>query len=107
MIASKGGASEPSDTLSPGKAGGTVAVRRTLASTIRRIADPTQVARPRQLRDVSTVMRFRPAHQSMINRRSTTAPPALPERAQNKRLLESHEFTRLHLVMADMRVDQI
>ena len=69
MIASKGGASEPSDTLLPGKAGGTVAVRRTLASTICRIADPTQVARPRQLRDASTVMRFRPAHQSMINRR--------------------------------------
>jgi hypothetical protein len=70
MIASTaGGASEPSNTLLPGKAGGTVAVRRTLASTIYRIADPTQVSRPRQLRDVSTVMRFRPAHQSMINRR--------------------------------------
>ena len=40
--------------------------------------DPTQAARPRQLRDASTVMRFRPAHQSMINRRFTTAPPALP-----------------------------
>src|SRR5207237_165516 len=53
----------------PGKAGGAVAVRRTLASTICRIADPTLVARPRQLRDASTVMRFRPAHQSMINRR--------------------------------------
>ena len=69
MIASRGGASEPSNTLRPGKAGGMVAVRRTLASTIRRITDPTQVARPRQLRDASTVMRFRPAHQSMINRR--------------------------------------
>ena len=64
-----GGASEPSDTLLPGKAGGTVAVRRTLASTICRITVPTQVPRPRQLRDASTVMRFRPAHQSMINRR--------------------------------------
>src|SRR5713226_1955504 len=62
-------AGKPSDTLLPGKAGGTVAVRRTLASTICRIADPTQVPRPRQLRDVSAVMRFRPAHQSMINRR--------------------------------------
>ena len=49
-------------------AGGAVAVRITLASTICRVADPTQVARPRQLRDASTVMRFRPAHQSMINR---------------------------------------
>ena len=38
-------------------------------TTICRIADPTLVARPRQLRDASTVMRFRPAHQSMINRR--------------------------------------
>ena len=69
MITSKGGASEPSDTLLPGKAGSAVAVRRTLASTICRIADPTQEPRPRQLRDASTVMRFRPAHQSMINRR--------------------------------------
>ena len=39
--------------LLPGKAGGTAAVRRTLASTICRIADPTLVARPRQLRDAS------------------------------------------------------
>jgi hypothetical protein len=69
VIASKGGASEPLDMLLPGKPGGTAAVRRTLASTICRITDPTLVARPRQLRDASTVTRFRPAHQSMINRR--------------------------------------
>src|SRR5258708_28736213 len=69
MIAAKGGASEPPNIGLPGKAGGVVAVRRTLASTICRIADPTQVPRPRQLRDESTVMRLRPAHQSMINRR--------------------------------------
>jgi hypothetical protein len=70
MIPSRGGASEPSDMRLPGKAGGTVAVRRTLACTICRVtADPTQVPRPRQLRDASTVMRFRPAHQSLINRR--------------------------------------
>jgi hypothetical protein len=69
MITSEGGASEPTDTLLPGKAGGTVAVRRTLASTSCRIADPTQASRPRQLRDASPVMRFRPAHQSLINRR--------------------------------------
>src|SRR3984893_6201507 len=69
MIAAKGGAREPPNMRLPGKAGGTVAVRRTLACTICRIADPTQVPRPRQLRDVSTVMRFQPAHQSMINRR--------------------------------------
>src|SRR6266404_2149471 len=69
MIAAKGGASEPPNIGLPGKAGGALAVRRTLASTICRIADPTQVSRPRQLRDASTVMRFRPAHQSMINRR--------------------------------------
>src|SRR6266481_7587333 len=69
MSAATGGASEPPNIGLPGKAGGAVAVRRTLASTIRRIADPTQVPRPRQLRDVSTVMRFQPAHQSMINRR--------------------------------------
>src|SRR6267142_314597 len=69
MIAAKGGASEPLNLGLPGKAGGAAAVRRTLASTICRIAVPTLVARPRQLRDVSMVMRFQPAHQSMINRR--------------------------------------
>src|SRR5690348_15782311 len=69
MIVVKGGASEPPNIGLPGNAGGTVAVRRTLASTICRISDPTQVPRPRQLHDASTVMRFRPAHQSMINRR--------------------------------------
>src|SRR5437667_6290805 len=69
MILFKGGAGEPYDMRLPGKAGGAVAVRRTLASTIGRIADPTQVPRPKQLRDASTVMRLRPAHQSMINRR--------------------------------------
>src|SRR5882724_1095241 len=69
MILFKGGASEPYDMRLPDKAGGTVAVRRTLASTICRIVDPTQVPRLRQLRDASAVMRFRPAHQSMINRR--------------------------------------
>src|SRR5436309_11962803 len=77
MIAAKGGASEPPNIGLPGKAGGAVAVRRTLASTICRIADPTQVPRPRQLRDASTVMRFQPAHQSMINRRFDDRAPCL------------------------------
>src|SRR6266436_3072366 len=77
MIAFKGGAREPYDMRLPGKAGGAVAVRRTLASTICRIADPTQVPRPRQLRDASTVMRFQPAHQSMINRRFDDRAPCL------------------------------
>ena len=78
MITSKkGGASAASDMLLTGKAGGTVAVRRTLASTICWIADPTQVPRPRQLRDASTVMRFQPAHQSMINRRFDDRAPCL------------------------------
>jgi hypothetical protein len=81
ITATAGGASEPSDTLLPGKAGGAVAVRRTLASTICRIADPMQVARPRQLRDASTLMRFRPARQSMINRRFDDCAPAVPGRA--------------------------
>src|SRR3984893_6190114 len=35
----------------------------------------------------------------------TAVPPALPGTAQNKRLKESHEFTRLLLGKADMRVD--
>ena len=61
VIADQGAASRPSDTLLPGKAGGAVAARRTLASTICRILDPTQVPRPRQLREASTVMRFQPA----------------------------------------------
>ena len=69
MVASKGGASKPSNTFFASRAGGTVAVRRTPATTICRVADPTQVSRPRQLRDASTVMRFQPAHQRMINRR--------------------------------------
>src|SRR5215831_14861907 len=42
---------------------------------IRRVADPMQVARPRQLRDASTVRRFQPAHQSMINRRHDDRAP--------------------------------
>jgi hypothetical protein len=36
----------------------------------------------------------------------TAAPLALPARAWNKRLKESHELTRLLLVMADMRVEK-
>jgi len=47
VIAAKGGASEPPDTLLLGKAGGAAAVRRTLDTTICRIADPMLVARPR------------------------------------------------------------
>jgi hypothetical protein len=68
-VAAKGGAGEPPDMLLAGKAGGVAAVRRTLATTICRAIGPTQVTRPRQLRDASPVMRFQPAHQSMINRR--------------------------------------
>jgi hypothetical protein len=69
VVPSKGGTVNNTNRRFPGSAGGMAAVRRTLATTICRIADPTLVARPRQLRDASTVMRFRPAHQSMINRR--------------------------------------
>jgi hypothetical protein len=87
IAATAGGASEPSDTLLAGKAGGTVAVRRTLASTICRIADPMLVARPRQLHDASTVMRFRPAHQSMINRRFDDR-ASCPARKSPKQALE-------------------
>ena len=87
MIGSTGGgASEPSDTLLPGKAGGAVAVRRTLASTICRMTIPTQATRPRQLRDASTVMRFQPAHQSMINRRFD-GPASCPARKSPEQAL--------------------
>jgi len=78
----------------PGKAGGAVAVRRTLASTICWIADPTQVSRPRQLRDASTVMRLRPAHQSVINRRFNDR-ASCPTRHSLKQALERKPRTRL------------
>ena len=94
MIASKGGASELSDTLLLGKAGGAAAVRRTLASTICRAIGPTQVSRPRQLRDASTVMRFRPAHQSMINRRYDGR-ASCPARQSLKQALERKPPIRL------------
>jgi hypothetical protein len=94
IAATAGGASEPSDTLLAGKAGGTVTVRRTLASTICRIADPTQVPRPRQLRDASTVMRFRSAHQSLINRRFDDR-ASCPARKSLEQLLASKP--RIHL----------
>src|SRR6516225_11264315 len=81
MIASKGGASEPADMLQLGKAGGTAAVRRTLASTICRAIGPTQLARLRQLRDASTVMRYQSAHQSMINRRHDGRASCLAQRS--------------------------
>ena len=106
MIASKGGASKSPDMLLPGKAGGALGVRRILPSTICRIIDPTQVARLRQLRDASPVMPFRPAHQSMINRRFDD-PPALLEGAQKRRLQKSLGNARLHLETADMRVDRL
>jgi hypothetical protein len=47
VIASKGGASEPFDTLLPGKAGGAAAARITLDTTICRISDPMLVASSR------------------------------------------------------------
>jgi hypothetical protein len=69
IAATARGASEPTDALFPGKAEGTVAVRRTLASTICRIADPTQVPRlaaaPRRIDGHAVPTRY----QSMINRR--------------------------------------
>jgi len=86
VIARKGGASKPSDTLLPGKAGGAVTVRRTLATTICRMFAPTQVPRPRQLRDASMVMRFRPAHQSMINRRHDGRASCLARQSLNQLL---------------------
>src|SRR5215831_12243099 len=90
----QGGASEPPDMLPPGRAGGAVAVRRTLASTICRIADPTQVPRPRQLRDASTVMRFRPAHQSVISRRHDDRASCLTRQSLQP-MLERKPRTRL------------
>src|SRR5262245_44723842 len=70
MIAARGGASEPLNIAICGQGWG-----RGRGQENPRIhylpdhSDLTQVPRLRQLRDASTVMRFRPAHQSMINRR--------------------------------------
>jgi len=43
----------------------------------------------------------------MINRRHNGRASALSSTAPNIRLKESHEFACLHLVKADMRVDEI
>ncbi len=94
MIAAKGGASESADTLLLGKAGGAAAVRRTLASTICRAIGPMLVARPRQLRDASPVMRFRPAHQSLINRRQDGCASG-PAQCSPKQSLERKPRIRL------------
>ena len=104
MITGKGGAGKTSHRRLPGSAGGTAAVRRTLATTICRILDPMLVTRPRQLRDASAVMRFQPAHQSMINRRYDGRVSG-PARNSPKQPLETEP--RIHcllLQMADMRV---
>ena len=77
-----------------GKAGGAAAARRTLASTICRAIGSTQVARPRQLRDASPVMRFRPAHQSLINRRYDGRASG-PAQYSPKQLLERKPRIRL------------
>src|SRR5438132_14392125 len=91
MIAAKGGASEPPNMRLPGKAGGTVAVRRTLASTICRIADPTQVPRPRQLRDASTgdCQEFR-ARLGGLTDQSMAAVKRSPKRTANCDLAMDH-----------------
>jgi hypothetical protein len=107
MTAFEGGAGEPSDALLPGKAGDAAVVRRTLVFTICRIADPTLVARPRQLRDASTVMRFRPAHQSMINRRHDGRASCPARQSLKQALKKSHELACLLLGAADMRVDRL
>jgi hypothetical protein len=107
MTPSKGGASEQADTPLLGKAGGTAAVRRTLAYTICQAPSPTQVPRPRQLRDVPPVMRFQPAHQSMINRRHNGRASCPAQYSPKRCLKESHEFVCLLLEKADMRVSRI
>jgi hypothetical protein len=80
--------------LLPGKAGGAAAVRRTLATTICRVIGPTQVPRPRPLRDASKVMRCRPAHQRMINRRQDRR-ASCPARHSLQQSLERQP--RIHL----------
>jgi transposase len=58
-----------------------------------RFTDPTQVPRPRQLRDASTVMRFRSAHQSVINRCHDDRTSCLARQSLEQMLEKSHEFT--------------
>jgi transposase len=81
VIASQGGASKPPDTLLLGKAGGAAAVRRTLASTICRVADPTQVSRteaaPRRINGHAV-----PTRASEYNQPSLWRPRLLPCPAQ-------------------------
>ena len=107
MITAKGGASEPTDTLLPGKAGGAAAVRRTLASTICRAIGRTQVARPRHSATHHRSCGPNPRIRVRSTVVTTAAPLALPSTAQSKRFKESHEFTRLLLGKADMRVERI
>jgi hypothetical protein len=90
--------------LLPGKAGGAAAIRRTLASTICRIAYPTLVAKQKQRRDASTVTRFRRAIQSMINRRHDGRASCLARQSLKQMLEKSHEFTRLPFEKADSGV---
>jgi len=49
-------------------------------------------------------MRFQLAHQNMINRRHDDRASCLPGTARKTRLKQSHEFARLLLEKADMRV---
>ena len=52
-------------------------------------------------------MRFQPAHQSMINRRHDGRASCRARQCLKHRLKQSHEFARLLLEKADMRVDKI
>lgn len=90
MKRNQGGAiARQQPTVPTGKAGGMAAVRRTLDGHYEPGSVPTLDGRPRQLRDEPMVLRYQPAHQSWINRRSQ-GHASCPARGSFQRLLASH-----------------
>jgi hypothetical protein len=87
-----------------GKAGGTVTVRRTLASTISRIPSDAGLDRRRSETNHRSGGN-RSAHQNLINHCFMIVPPALPSGSHAERLEQTGEdFSRLLLETANMRV---
>ena len=88
----------------PGKAGGT-AVMTTVDHTLMRGSKPHDRDASRSCLGLATSIGSM-IRQIVVARvlLTATAPPAVPGTASNSRLKKSHEFTRLLLEKADMRV---
>jgi hypothetical protein len=107
MIAVKGGASEPPNMQLPGKARGTVAVRRTLAYPL----SAGSPIRRRFLDRGSSATNHGhavPTRASEYDQPSFQRPRLLPcpEELKTSACSQANEFSRLHLAKADMRVDR-